>query len=237
MQPTRRVGGPPLLGILLLAAGVVLLLDNLQVWDFDLGDLIWHAWPLILIVLGLRHLLSRRLLSGAVLLIVGIAFQLMVLDLVSSATIRRWWPVLLIALGVWLVLRYARPEAPPEHARSSHVANEGDTFRVFQMLGGTRRVITSQSFRGGEATAFMGGVEVDLRPARLDGGAARIDVTAFMGGVELHVPSDWEVTVTGAPLLGAVEDKRGPLQPREDDTPHPRLEVRATVLMGGLEIA
>jgi hypothetical protein len=183
------------------------------------------------------------------LLLLGSAFLLFTLDFVERGFIRNWWPVALVVMGGVMVFRFFqdRPEAPdgvrgdPEevHGRKDPeptVVDRGRTFRVFQMLGGTRQALTSQSFRGGDATAFMGGVEIDLTRASPVPEGARIDATAIMGGVVLHVPGHWDVTVIGAPLLGGVVDKRDPHPSTGEGEPRPRLQVRATVLMGGLEI-
>jgi predicted membrane protein len=77
----------------------------------------------------------------------------------------------------------------------------------------------------------MGGVMLDLRKARMTGEAV-LDVFAMWGGVELQVPESWAVDVRVTPLLGGVEDRTRPAT----DPSAPRLVLRGTVLMGGVEI-
>ena len=76
----------------------------------------------------------------------------------------------------------------------------------------------------------MGGVELDLREADIEG-AARIDVFTFWGGVDIKVPRTWEVRTSGLPLLGGWEDKTEP--PLGGG---PVLDVRLVTIMGGAEI-
>lgn len=236
MEGVVRRRGAPFLGVLLLAVGILLLLGNLGYLEYDLGDLIRDWWPAILLLLGLGHLLRGQWQSGIVLLLIGGAFLIATLDLLDRNTFRRWWPLGLVALGGWMVYRFFRPGGPRvEKTGGDAVIDPAESFRVFQMLGGSDRVFTSTSLRGGEATALMGGVEIDLRQATLATGGARVAVTAIMGGVVLKVPQHWDVVIEGAPLLGGIADKR-PANPPTAPERAPRLEVRATVLAGGLEI-
>ncbi len=68
MTLRRRSGlvGP----LILIAVGVILLLNNLGVISWEIWDLLWRLWPLILIGIGLEILLGRRASWGALLAVV-----------------------------------------------------------------------------------------------------------------------------------------------------------------------
>jgi hypothetical protein len=101
-------------------------------------------------------------------------------------------------------------------------------------LGGATRRCNSADFRGGDLVAFMGGCEVDLRQAHIQGEAAVIEAFAFWGGIEIRVPEDWTVTVEGIALLGAYEDST---HTRESGVmPRQELIVKGLAIMGGVEI-
>ena len=57
----RERRGPPLFGLLFVALGVVLLLQNLDVIDWDLWTEIWRFWPVLLVAVGANLILGRRL--------------------------------------------------------------------------------------------------------------------------------------------------------------------------------
>ena len=77
----------------------------------------------------------------------------------------------------------------------------------------------------------MGGCEIDLRNAEINGDAA-IDVFAMWGGIEIRVPENWTVIGRVTPLMGGFEDHtRAP----QAASAH-RLIVRGMVIMGGVEI-
>ena len=62
-------------------------------------------------------------------------------------------------------------------------------------------------FRGGYITAVLGGVDLDLRKARMGSSAAVLDVVAVWGGIELKVPAEWSVEGKVRPIMGGFEDK------------------------------
>jgi hypothetical protein len=108
-----------------------------------------------------------------------------------------------------------------------------DWLRATAVMSGRRERVTSNAWRGGDVTAVMGGVELDLREAKPAAEGARLDVTALMGGVDIWVPSGWKITSRITPLLGGVEDKTTPGASNGDP---PRLELTGMALMGGVEI-
>ena len=136
------------------------------------------------------------------------------------------WPALLVAFGVFLVWQGAsapRRRRPPA---------SNDLVSAIAVLGGVSRGNNSPAFRGGELTAVMGGCELDLRHAAIDGEAV-IDVFALWGGIEIRVPEDWTVVSRITPILGGVEDKTRP--PQAAAARH-RLVLRGFVVMAGVEI-
>jgi predicted membrane protein len=100
------------------------------------------------------------------------------------------------------------------------------------IFGGADHTITSQNFKGGETMALFGGVELDLRDAKLSPDGCKINATAIFGGVEITIPKEWKVVVKGTPIFGAVENKsRG-----SGGDPTQEVELHCTVVFGGIEI-
>jgi hypothetical protein len=106
------------------------------------------------------------------------------------------------------------------------------TIREFAFLGGVERRNTSQAFRGGEATAFLGGIELDLRECRMTDPEARIEVFACMGGISMRIPRDWTVQSEVAAILGGFHDQS---TPPTDGNPR-RLIISGQAVMGGIEV-
>ena len=64
--------------------------------------------------------------------------------------------------------------------------------------------------------AVMGGCEIDLRNAEIDGEEVVINAFALMGGIEIYVPEGISVDFSGLPLLGGTECKIADVPPSRD---------------------
>jgi predicted membrane protein len=231
LDPASRARRPPLTpqlvtGLLIIAVGVLFTLDNLG---------IAHAaeytryWPAGLIVIGLLKVWQSREGSGSGvggLIFTLIGFWLLLEQLtVIRISFADMWPMVLVFLGGYLVWqgvtgRRARPER-----------DAAASVNAVAVLGGVVRGSASRNFRGGELTAVMGGCEIDLRQAAINGEAI-IDVFALWGGIEIKVPDDWVVLTRVTPILGGVEDKT---RPSPGAGAH-RLTLRGMAIMGGVEV-
>ena len=140
------------------------------------------------------------------------------------------WPLLLILIGFSLMSgtghrwRHSLQDAPDTPSSPD--------LSCFAVLSGTKRTMTSRNFQSGEITAVMGGCEVDLRSADIDGKEAVITTFAMWGGIKIQVPREWSVDLQGFPLLGGFDDKTQ--QPA--DSGAKKLIVRGSAIMGGVEI-
>jgi predicted membrane protein len=222
-----RINGRLVAGALLIFFGILFTLDNMGV--LDAGDVLTY-WPVILIAVGLLKIVQqpreghRRV--GWVLLAIGVFLQLQNLGLTRM---RSAWPFILVVIGGFLVWRALGRSAGPPAAESSSQLSE------FAVMGGVHRVVESSDFRGGEATAIMGAVELDLRGSTIATSPAVIDVFALWGGIEIMVPPEWKVDVKAMPILGAFENKARS-SVRDSSAPTQELVIRGTALMGGVEI-
>jgi predicted membrane protein len=99
-------------------------------------------------------------------------------------------------------------------------------------LSGIKRQGSAVNFRSADLAAFMGGVDLDLRNAKMTEAEGVIDVFAFWGGIDIRVPKDWSIESKVLPLLGGYEENLEQTV-REGS---PRLVIRGTVVMGGVEV-
>jgi predicted membrane protein len=106
-----------------------------------------------------------------------------------------------------------------------------DYLNVTAVLGGSKKIIVSKNFQGGEILTFMGGSEINLVQADIQGRAV-LDVTQVMGGIKLVVPANWTVISEMTVIMGGIDDKRLVLSQAPDKI----LVIKGTSLMGGLEI-
>src|SRR5882672_1904489 len=163
------------MGVLISVVGVLFTLDNL---GFIEAGTYLRFWPVALIAVGLMKLWSGgrgASLHGLIFFFAGVW---LLLESLSIVTISLWalWPVLLIIAGGSMVWRGINGPACPREDTDTH-----STVNAVAVLGGLNRRNNSRTFRGGDLTAVMGGCQIDLTNAALDGEAV-IDVFAMWGG-------------------------------------------------------
>ena len=224
--PGVRLTPHLMFGLLIIIVGVVFTLDNLNIAHAE--DYLRY-WPAGLIAIGLAKLWQDRReqgssIGGVIFTLVGTWLLFDTLGYVEANPID-FWPLLLVFIGTVIVWQGIRGR------RQRSGASTNDTINAVAILSGVNRGSNSTSFKGGELTAFMGGCEIDLRNAQINGEAA-IDVFAMWGGIEIRVPENWTVIGRVTPLMGGFEDHtRAP----QAASAH-RLIVRGMVIMGGVEI-
>jgi len=224
----RGPTGQVVLGLMVVAVGILFTLDNLGV--LDARDFLQY-WPAGLVALGLLKLWhaardGHGWFGGLIFIVIG---TWMLIERIVYITInaRELLPLMLVFLGGYMVWRgfggQRRPRDSDGHA----------SFSALAIMGGVARRSSSQAFQGADLTAVMGGCEIDLRQASITPGSeAIVDVFAFWGGIDIKVPEDWTVVTRAMPLMGGVEDKtRAPQGPVAK-----RLTIRGIVIMGGVTV-
>lgn len=110
---------------------------------------------------------------------------------------------------------------------------ESERVNVSAVFGGINRKIYSKNFLGGKVTAALGGAEIDLVQADINGPVV-LELNAIMGGVDLKIPAHWNVKSEMTAVFGGVEDKRN-INPNQIQ-PGKTLIIRGVALFGGVDI-
>jgi predicted membrane protein len=243
--------GKALGGTIVVGVGAVLLARQLGVefpeWLF--------TWPVMLIVIGVyigaRHLFRNP--GWIVLVTIGSIF--LIDRLYTDINISTFfWPLFIIAAGIMMIFKphrksHSRSNAPytdyveqhKEEAKKKYYEQQFDREEVIKddfldsvsVFGAVKKNILSKNFKGGEITCVMGGAEINLSQADIQGRVI-LEVTQVLGGTKLIVPAHWDVQPEGmVAVLGGIEDKRQlPNNVSEDKV----LILRGTSILGGIEI-
>jgi hypothetical protein len=122
--------------------------------------------------------------------------------------------------------------APENQGYNSKSFSSEDYIDATTVLGGIHKNILSKNFNGGDITIFMGGAEINLSQADIQGTAA-LDITQIMGGTKIIVPSNWEIRSQLTSVFGNIEDKRQNIGVTD---PQKVLIIDGTSVFGGIEI-
>ena len=226
-QPRPQNTAQLILGLAIVAAGLLFTLDNLHILH---ARAYVHFWPTVFIVIGIAHLAQGRTSGGKMGGLIWIA-----IGVVLMGSQNGWWhvrirdlgPIVLVFFGGRIIWQTLNP------GRTRDVAAESEsTVSAFAVMGGFDRKVVSEGFRGADLTALMGGGKLDLRDATFAGGEAIVNVFALMGGFDIRVPDTCRVVIEMMPFMGGIDDKtRTPASPSAS-----RLIVRGFVMMGGVTI-
>lgn len=221
------------IGLLIVAVGVLFLLQNTGVAAFE--NVVRWA-PSLFILFGVWRLIAtrfRRVFWPVLIITIALIVQLSWLGVDGAI----FWPIVLIAAGVAIILgRGPRKRPQPEPAGSpgtSRFTAEGGEVDAFNIFSSNRENVVSGDFRGGQATTVMGSSHVDLRDSAVEDRPATLEMTVVMGEARLRVPPDWSVRFDNTTVMGETKDERSR---REERDGAPDLIVTGQVVMGSLKI-
>ncbi|HEU4950358.1 MAG TPA: DUF5668 domain-containing protein [Holophagaceae bacterium] len=228
----RRHAPSLVLGVCIILFGLALTLDQLNVPH---AAFLVKLWPLILLAVGAAKLRqSDGFHSGGLILIVLGAY-LLVSNFTPGGLADSLWPLMLVAIGIAVVMKSVRQRrdlpGQPGATRGTG-ADAGDRIEATAIFSGCRRQPQGRPFRGGDATAIFGGLELDLRSAEPSPEPMVLDLFILFGGGEIRVPAGWAVDIQTNVIFGGVGHKL----PETPAPGAPRLVLTGTALFGGLEV-
>ena len=224
-------------GTLIIAAGVLLLLNNMGIMRFH--D-IWDFAPLVLVVVGGIKVMEAQgrpvgSIFGAILVGVGGLWFASNMDWFQIDP-RLIGPIAVMLVGAIFLIRAIERQryiaSPPGGAPPA--TDDHSVLHDWALFGGVKRSVISPAFLGGELIAMFGGVNIDLRSATLGQDEVVIDANAMFGGIEIKVPTAWTVIVRGHGVFGGYEDKT--LPPSNPQDKLQRLVVSGFAIFGGVVV-
>lgn len=218
-------------GLVIVAVGAIALLAN---FGYDVDINLFDYWPLILVLIGLSRIFQpqeyRHLWFGVIFAAVGVLFLLDNFGFISFG-FDELWPFILIIVGI-AVLRHGFGGKKGDSTDIDYIDHTA-------LLGGGEYHYTSKSLKSGKLFAFMGGCEINLQQADMQGDEMVIDVFAMMGGIEIRVPDNWQVIMRGIPIMGGMSDTTILKESKNvtSSSPAPKkLIIKGMAIMGGVEV-
>jgi predicted membrane protein len=219
--------GRLLLGIGLLAAGILFLLDLGDI--VNASSIIGTWWPLAVIAFGVTALIgpSRSMIGGSIITFAGVVLLIASLGLLPVSPGELVFPLILISVGLGLLLIRSRTPSSSESGTEGKVGG----FAIFASQNIVSRADTISS---GAVTSIFGSAELDLRATQPAPGGAGIEVFTVFGSITIIVPRGWRVTVNGMPLFASFEDNIDRSVEPAADAPH--LEISGVAVFGSVEV-
>jgi hypothetical protein len=181
-QVRRRRSRPSLFGpLILIAIGIVFLLNNMGILTGDIWGNILNLWPVLLIAIGLDSIYRGNGVVGAAFMIgIGTVFLLANLGYLAIDVWRvifRLWPLLLVAIGFDILI-----------GRRSWLASIIGLIVILALLGGALwyfgvRVDRGLALTGEQVSQSLSGAtqaRITIQP-----GAGAVHLNALSGNQEL----------------------------------------------------
>ena len=203
--------------IFLIGVGTLLFLGNLGLLPVRN---IWHYWPLLIVVVGVKRMRSVHRggqLTGGLMVFFGSVYLLISLGLIRVNSHDQSWGISMLLIGFGLALLIGIFEPGPKawsgfDFRRKPPQDPQNQIGDLVILGAVKRKLDAPNFQGGEGLCIFGELEIDLRRARIPepGYPIILDITAIFGAAKIRVPETWRVSINGVGVFGNYEDKTIP---------------------------
>lgn len=217
-----RTNSNQTISLIFIAMGVVFLCADLLHWDT--GRIIW---PLIIIAAGLYVITGRRRQRN----LRGPHPDDPDTDPTWDKRVDQEQTETEDSAGEETQNDFSKAKAAsPE---DTHETTGGQDFiESTSVFGNTRNFVVSKQFKGGDIVNIMGGSEINLTQADLQGPAV-LEVVQLFGGTTIIAPAHWVVIPEMAAIFGGIEDKRYATAVQDKTKV---LRIKGTSLFGGITI-
>ena len=217
------------LSIVVVALGGVLLLKNLDIINIS-WDIFWGTvWAAGFVLSGLVNIFNYRnrtsWIWGLLLVAIGVLIGLNSYGIVDVSIWKVFWPVVLIAAGLSMMFN----TSPKGIKRSKKLDKDNAGNEKIACFWGEEDAVKGD-YTGGSLVAIFGGVDLDLRQAKIKDGSV-IEIFTFCGGVNITLPDDVIIENEVRGFLGGTDDKTLP-----KDSAKKTLHLKGECILGGLEI-
>lgn len=219
-------------GLVILLLGVIIGLNALDIADINIFFDGW--WTLFIIVPCFIDLFKSSDKTGNIIgIIIGIALLLACNDFFEFKIIAKLLlPLILVSIGIKLIIRAFSKTDSKINEKIKHTYGENkDHHRVHTAVfaGDTVR-LNDEVIAGAELTAVFGGIDFDIRNAKIETDIV-INATAIFGGVDVLIPNNVQLIVRSNSIFGGVT-KKALGDPLAENT----VFVNANCIFGGVDI-
>jgi hypothetical protein len=250
----RHKDGKVVTGVFFLIVGALLLANKMGAGIPD-----WlFSWPCILILIGIYTGVKHRFQNFGWVIMVGVGTLFLINNEFVDLKLHDYIvPIVFIGLGLMFITRPRHRWRGADHWKNREQwkkkwddkmkdygytstiqpdainTTDGEFIEVNSVFGSAKKIIFSKNFKGGEINCFMGGAEIDLTQADIQGPVI-IEANLVFGGAKLIIPPHWDVKMEVTSVFAGMEDKR-PLVATKID-PAKVLIIKGTSVFAGMEI-
>jgi len=214
-------------GLFFIVLGIVIGLNSLGITDINIFFKGW--WTLFIIVPSFIGLFDEEDKTGNLIgLIMGVVLLLGVNNVINFELIGKLIvPFILVAIGVSILFRETIKSNITKKVAD---ANKNGLESLTATFGGQKAIKDEEEFKGANIDSVFGGVELDLRKAKIEKEAV-IKASAIFGRIDIFVPEDVNIKIKSTPIFGGVSNK-AKYNKESDKT----IYIDAFCMFGGIDI-
>lgn len=143
---------------------------------------------------------------GAIMIVIGILLLLNNLNLFHLTELwHRYWPALLILLGMWLILKRMRtPSKSFPEIDQWTVDDQRQQVQYQRVFGDVVIRLDSKDFQGGRVQTIFGDTEIDLRGLAISAGEKKLQISGVFGDIEILAPEQVPFRVQSSLVAGEI---------------------------------
>ena len=205
-------------GLVLITLGIIIGLNAFEIINVDIFFDGW--WTLFIIVPCFIGIITEEnKLENIIGLIIGIGLLLWRRDVIEISMLWKLIvPIILILVGMSCIFKGKIDKT-----------NDNNYCTVFS---GQEVNLSDEKFDGANLTSVFGGIDLDLRNAKINSDTV-IDVKCVFGGADILVPDNVKVKISSSSFFGGVDNKK---KNKDDQNKKYTLYIKATCVFGGVDI-
>ncbi len=226
-----------LAGLIIIAIGVAVTLDILNVINIDYAAILKGWWTMLIIVPCLLAIISNGPRTGNC---IGLAVGILLFlgawgNILSFSTAAKLiFPAIIIIVGVSIIAKtLIKSKKTVEFEEKTRKAKESVGEDYTSTFAGQTLTFVGETLKSFTTNAIFGGVKVDLRGAALSEDIV-IEASAIFGGIDFIVPPEMPVKIKSNSIFGGIDNKRKNLPEYPEGTP--TIYIKGTCIFGGIDI-
>lgn len=216
--------------IVLIVVGALLLFGNIGWFGLDnLFGLLARWWPLIFIFRGISCMKGgiECFGKGVRALAFGLIMQIVMLGWLPENLVQ-FWPYILIAAGLWLIL-------VPDKNAVTEITTESSELNERLIFRGVSLTVCAPRFAGGRLRVSTAAVDCDLSASVPGQRFMKLELRATLSRIRLFVPDEWRIVTEMSGPAHSVRDHRDLGNPPEG-TDAPVLHITGSLSFASLDL-
>lgn len=215
-------------GLIFIVLGLIVGLNSLGIASINVFFDGW--WTLFLIIPSFMGLLKDKDKTGdMILFVVGVLLLLASQGVINFEIIMKLvFPTILVIIGLSCIIKGIVGTDFREKVKEIK-CDDKDTLKCDAVFSG-QKLNVENSILGADVNAIFGGLELDLRKAKLKKDIV-ITASSVFGGIDILLPDDVNLELNPTCIFGGVDDKS-----KKNKDAKATIYLNATCVFGGIDI-